>query len=325
MSNQIEKHYRVAFKQGIDSAVQQMDTKLRPFVDMVRQEAEFDYYDRVGMADDLNEVTTRYGTNPHSEIPHDRRQVALRDFDQGKMIDEKDLARVANDPTNAYTQALLGAAHRKVDDIIIAGFTADAKIGKTGSSSVSFVSTTSGKISVGAVSDVQSRITAGTYWARTASVEGIDIAKDYTGAAAADKGLTIAKLRGIRQAMMKIDALGQDEVLNMFCATQQFEDLLGEDKIINGDYSLRRRLENGEVTEWGGFRFIHVERLPLASGVRSCFAFKSKAVKLAVGTDVTADMWRLPDRKNIPYLYIKLGMGATRMWGEYIARVNCVE
>jgi len=273
----------------------------------------------------MREDTTRYGDNPHSDISHDRRQIQLKDYDQGRMIDEKDLQRVATDPTNAYMQALVASAHRKVDDVIISGLTADAKTGKSGGTTIPFVSTTAGKITVGAVSDVQTRITAGTYWARTASKEGIDIAKDYTGAAATDKGLTIEKLRAVRQTMMKLDAISQDEILNVFCATQQFEDLLGIDKIINGDYATKRNLENGNVTQWGGFRFIHVERLPVSAGVRSCFVFKPKAFKLAIGTDITATMWRLPEKKNIPYIYTKLGMGGGRMWGEIMARLNCVE
>ena len=273
----------------------------------------------------MNQVTTRYGDNPMSEISHDRRRIGLGDYDNGKAIDEKDLIRVATDPTSSYMQALVASANRKMDDIIIAGLTSTAYTGKAGATSVNFVSTASGKVSVGAVSDVQTRITAGTYVARESATEGIDIAKDYTGAAAADSGITLAKLKAVRTTMLKLDAIEQDEVLNCFITAKQFEQLLGITEIINSDYAVRKSLAEGSVTTFMGFRFIHCERLPLASGVRSLFVFKPRAIKVAVSQDISADMWRLPEKKNIPYIYVKLGMGITRMWGENLARIQVTE
>ncbi len=299
---------------------------MRPYVETERQSAEFEYYDRVGLADDFQQVTTRYGDNPMSEIPHDRRRIGLGDWDQGKPIDEKDLIRVATDPTNAYTQAILAAGNRKIDDLIIAGLTADAYTGKAGATTISFVGTNSGKVTVGAVSDQQTRIIAGTYAARTSgNYEGIDIAKDYTGTTAADSGISLVKLKAVRTTMLKLDAIGQDEILNCFISAKQFEQLLGITEIINSDYAVRKSLAEGSVTTFMGFRFIHCERLPLSSGVRSCFVFKPQALKLAISSDITATMWRLPDKKNIPYIYAKFGLGTTRMWGETLARVQCTE
>lgn len=299
---------------------------MRGYVESVRQASEFDYYDRVGLADDMQQSTTRYGDNPMSEISHDRRRIGLADYDQGKAIDEKDLVRVATDPTNAYMQALVASANRKLDDIIISGLTADAYTGKAGATTVSFVGTTSGKITIGAVSDVQTRFANGTLVARTTgNVEGIDIAKDYTGGAAADAGITLAKLKAVRTTMLKLDAIEQEEVLNCFISAKQFEQLLGITEIINSDYAVRKSLAEGSVTTFMGFRFIHCERLPLASGVRSLFVFKPQSLKLAISSDITATMWRLPAKKNIPYIYTKMGVGTARMWGETLARVQVTE
>lgn len=299
---------------------------MRPYVETERQSTEFEYYDRVGLAEDMQQVTTRYGDNPMSEIPHDRRRIGLGDWDQGKAIDEKDLIRVSTDPTNAYTQALLASANRKIDDLIIAGLTADAYTGKAGGTTVTFAGTNSGKVTIGAVSDVQTRFANGTYVARTTgNVEGIDVAKDYTGAAAADAPISLAKLKAVRTTMLTLDAITQDETLNCFISAKQFEYLLGINEIINSDYAVRKSLAEGRVTEFMGFRFIHCERLPITSGVRSCFVFKPQALKLAISTDITADMWRLPEKKNIPYMYVKFGLGSARMWGEVLARVRCTE
>lgn len=324
-STEIEKAYINQFNAGFAQAFQQTQSKLRPYVEVERQASEFDYYDRIGLADDLSLVTSRYGDNPMSEISHDRRRIGLADYDQGKAIDEKDLVRVATDPTSSYMQALVASANRKVDDVIIAGLTATAYTGKAGATTVAFATSTADKVTVGAVSDVQTRIVAATYLAREAATEGIDVNVSYTGTTGATTGLTLAKLKAVRTTMLKLDAIDQDEILNCFISAKQFEDLLGITEVINSDYAVRKSLAEGAVTTYMGFRFIHCQRLPLASSVRSCFIFKPRALKLAVSQDVVGDMWRLPAKKNIPYIYTKVGLGTSRMWGENLARVGCSE
>lgn len=328
-SLEIEKNYVNSFRAGFAQAFQQTTSKLRPFVEIETQHSEFNYYDRIGLADDMNLVTDRYGDNPMSEIDHNRRRIGLADYDQGKAIDEKDLIRVATDPTSSYMQALVASANRKVDDLIMTGLTATAYTGKTGATTVAFATTTTDKVTVGAISDAQSpaRITSGTYVNREAATEGIDVHASYTGVSATGTaiGLTLNKLKAVRTTMLKLDAIDQDEILDCFISAEQFEDLLGITEVINSDYAVRKSLSEGSVTTFMGFRFRHVERLPLASGVRSCFVFKPKALKLAIGQDIVGDMWRLPAKKKIPYIYTKLGMGTSRMWGEVLARVNCAE
>jgi len=325
MSNQIEKAYINQFKAGFEQAFQQSTSILRPYVEVVRQASEFDYYDRIGLADDLNLVSTRYGDNPMSEIPHDRRRIGLADYDQGKAIDEKDLVRVATDPTSAYMQALVASANRKVDDVIINTLTATAYTGKAGATTVAFATNNADDVTVGSVSNAASGYVASTYHNLETGTEGIDVDYRYTGTTGASSGLTLKKLKAVRTTMMKLYGITQDEVLPCFISAKQFEDLLGIDEVINSDYAVRKSLSEGAVTTFMGFRFIHCERLPLNSTIRSCFVFKPRAVKIAISQDITADMWRLPAKKNIPYIYVKLGIGGTRMWGENLARIGCAE
>ncbi len=325
MSNEIEKAYINSFKAGFAQAFQQTTSKFRPYVEIERQASEFDYYDRIGLADDMATVTSRYGDNPMSEITHDRRRIGLADYDQGKAIDEKDLVRVAMDPTSSYMQALVASANRKFDDLVISTLTATAYTGKAGATTVAFATNTADKVTVGAVSDVQTRIVAGTYLVREAATEGIDVDNTYTGTTGAATGLTLVKLKAVRTTMLKLDAIEQDEVLNCFISAKQFEDLLGISEVINSDYSVRKNLSEGNVTTFMGFRFIHSERLPLSGGIRSCFVFKPRAVKMSISQEIDASMWRLPAKKNIPYIYVKMGLGGTRMWGENLARIGCTE
>lgn len=325
MSNQIDTSYKNMFREGFEQAFQQSTSRLRPYVEVESQKSEFDYYDRVGLADDMSQVTTRYGDNPVNEIDHERRRIGLSDYELGKPIDEKDLIRVVSDPTSSYMQAMVASANRKIDDLIISGLTATAYTGKAGGSTVDFVGTNSGDITVGSVSNVNSHIATGGNFTVEAGAEGIDVAEDYTGGSASSTGMTIEKLKAVKHTMLKLEAVDQDTVLNVFLGASQIQDLLNEDKLINRDYAARQRLEEGKVTEWGGFRFIHTERLPKANGVRDCFVSLPKAYKLSIGKDVTADIWRLPAQKNIPYIYLCLAMGGSRMWGEVLAKVGCNE
>ena len=320
----IETSYINQFKAGYEQAFQQTRSALEPFVQSVRQASEFDFYDRVGVAEDMVENNTRYGDNPMTEIPHDRRRIGLRDFDIGKPIDNKDLVRVATDPTNEYTQALLASAQRKKDDIIIERIFGPAYTGKKGETVINFTGTNSGKVTVGPISQGV-LTTAGVVQIGAANTEGIDIAKDYTGGAAADAGITLAKLRAARKTMMDLFSCTQDQVLDCFIGTYQFDQLLTINEIINSDYAVRKALAEGSVTTFMGFRFIHAPRLKKTAGVRECLIMTPRAFKLAVSQDINATMWRLSAKKNIPYIYTSMGMDGTRMWGEATVKLNCVE
>ncbi len=325
MSNEIEKAYINSFRAGFAQAFQQTTSKFRPYVEIERQAAEFEYYDRVGLADDMATVTSRYGDNPMSEITHDRRRIGLADYDQGKAVDEKDLVRVAMDPTSSYMQALVASANRKFDDLVIAGLTATAYTGKAGATTVAFATNNADDVTVGSVSNAAGGYAASTYHNLETGTEGIDVDYRYTGTTGASSGLTLAKLKAVRTTMLRLHAIDQDEVLNCFISAKQFENLLGISEVINSDYSTRKNLAEGNVTTFMGFRFIHSERLPLASGIRSCFVFKPRAIKVAISQEISADIWRLPAKKNIPYLYVKMGLGSSRMWGENLARIGCAE
>lgn len=329
MPQEIEKHYVDAFRRGIEQAFQQSTSRFRPFVEIERQASEFEFYDRIGVADDMQEDTTRYGDNPVNEIPHDRRRIGLKDYDLGKPIDEKDLIRVAMDPSNAYTQAMVASGNRKIDDVIIDTIFTKAFVGKKGESEVEFVDTTSEKITVGELSSGHGRAqlaTGGDIQIDSGAKEGIDVAVNYVqDGSPVDSGMTLDKLKGIRRTMLSLEAIQQDTILNCFQSAKEFNDLLNTEEVINADYSIRKNLAEGNVTEFMGFRFIHSERLIVEAGVRQCIVSLPQAFKLAVSRDLDARIWRLTGQKLIPYIYLRLGLGGSRMWGEVTARVNTTE
>jgi hypothetical protein len=325
----IESAYVNRFTDGFSQAFQQFDTILAPYFQMERQSEEFAYYDRIGHAEDMQVDNVRYADNPRSEIPHDRRRSQLADYHLGKYIEPKDMYRILTDPTNEYQVALRASGNRQIDDIARDNIFGDVQTGKAGGTTVSFVTSTAADITVGELSKGHSNPVLGTETNMTlggADTEGIDIGNAYrlsgTGSAT---GLTLDKLKAVRYTMMRLDAIAQNETINMFIGSQQFQDLLGIDEVINSDYSVRKSLAEGSVTTFMGFRFIHYERLTLGANGRECIVATPRSMKICVAKELEVNAWRDTGKRNIPYIYLKLSMDAVRMWGEITGRVNCAE
>ena len=341
--NAIETAYVAAFREGFEQAYQQTESKLQPYFESETQSSEYQYFDRIGVAEDMDEVTTRLGNNPTSQITHDRRRIGLKDYELGKYVDEKDLKRVITDPMNAYTQALLASGKRKIDDIIVDKYFGAAETGKTGGVTKAFTIERGEEngtgIQIGADTTDNGVITT-TYHADnnpngivvdgTANTEGFSIGSQYVASGgAAESGLTLDKLRAARNLMLRLHAIDQDDVINCFVGAKQLDDLLSINEVINSDFSVRKNLAEGNVVSFMGFRFIHTERLPLSNGSdgneRRVMVCLPKALKLSTGEGLKGDMWRDPSKKNAPYIYYKLCADAVRMWGEVSGEIRCAE
>lgn len=328
ITGNIETSFKNRFREGFDQSFQQMRTLLRGAVMNGRQASEFDFMDRLGLADEMNEVTARFGDTPANDVPHERRRIGLRDFDWGKGVDDKDLIRVVSDPTNDYTQAAVFTANRKVDDIIIEAITADAFTGKAGGTTVTFVDTNAQKITVGAVSNENNQVTtSGDFVVTAGNVEGIDIATDYAPGGGIDSNITIEKMIAVRETMLRLEAIQPGDVLTWVLHPNQQSALLRLTELTSIDFNSTKVLVNGMVSSFMGFQFIYSNRIPLVSGTthRETYVLGPKAIQLNFSKDTDVDIFRRPDKKNIPWILIKLGLGATRMWGEHAARVRCDE
>lgn len=328
----IDTTYVQAYTSGMEHAFQQKVSILEPYFEKESQAEEFKYYDRIGEADEMQEDTTRYGDNPISEIEFGRRRSQLKDYKQGKYVDEKDLLRVLTDPMMPINQALLASANRKKDDIIIDNYFGVSNTGKGGETPIAFANgatTTGNTVWLGQKSNGSSNpvtSTGGRYNLVQGNFEGFTVSSQYKlGATAADTGLTIDKLKAARSTMLRLEAITPDETINCFMTHRQLEDLLGEEEIINADYAVKRSLAEGNVTTYMGYRFILTERLPLIEDERRVMVCTPRALKMIVGLDTRANTWRDTGKQNIPYIHFKLNATALRMWGEVAGEIRCIE
>ena len=294
MSINITTAFVNQYRANVEHLLQQKGSRLRPFVRMETQNAEFEYYDRIGSVDAV-EVTSRHSDTPLISTPHDRRQVSLRDFDWADMIDRTDRIRLLIDPASPYAQNAAWALGRKMDDVIIENAFGTAYSGKTGSTSVTHPS-------------------------------GDVIAVNYVeSGSATNSGLTIGKLR---EAKRLLDSQENDPSDPRYCAVtaQQVNDLLQTTEVTSADYNSVKALVQGEINSFMGFLFVRTERVATDSNsYRRVIAWARSGMLLAMGKDITADIGPRRDKRNSTQVYCSASFGATRMEEGKVLEIKCSE
>lgn len=294
MSDQIDKALVQNYRSNIEIQFQQMGSRLRSTVRTEQQNAEFDFYDRIGPVD-AQKVTTRHGDTPLNATPHDRRRISLEDYDWADLIDRKDKLRMLADPQGAYTQNAVMALGRSIDRAIIAAATGTAYTGKTGATSVTFA----------AASEVASNyVESGT---------------------AAASNLTIGKLRRIKFLLDSAEAVMDGEMITAAVTASQIQSLLRTTEVTSADYNSVKALVNGTVDTFMGFKFVRTELLTKVTNDRHCLFYPQSAITLAMAQEIQVEVDRLPGKRYSTQVYVCGSWGASRMWEEKVIRCKCDE
>lgn len=295
MSWDIDKALVQTYKRNIEIQYQQMGSRLRPYVRVEQQNAEFDFWDRIGPVDAV-EVTTRHGDTPLIQTPHDRRRVALRDFDWADLIDKKDKLRMLADPTSPYTVNAVQSLGRKMDDILIEAAFGNAYTGKTGATVVALPAS------------------------QTIAVNYVE------SGTSANSNLTIGKLRRIRYLLDKAEAANEGEHdLQICCDPSQIQSLLRSPELTSADFNTVKALVQGDIDVYMGFKFIKSNRLPLATSTRSVLAWEKQGLLLSLAQDVMVDVGPRRDKRNSVQVYVCGSFGSSRMWEDKVIKVLCDE
>ena len=296
MSNQITTAFVNHYRSNVDFLLQQKGSVMRPFMRNETQSAEFDFYDRIGATSAI-EVLTRHADTPLVETPHDRRRCHLRDFDWADLIDRKDRIRILIDPTSPYAQNAAFALGRSIDDVIIENMFGTAYTGKTGSGT--------------SVHDVTNNRTLVDY------VES---------GGAADSGLTIPKLRNVRQKLVA-NQNDKSEARYIAVSAKQMTDLLANSLIQSIDTNEIKALVHGEVSTYMGFKFIECERLSVTTSTahRRLPAWVHSGMVFASGAEINAEIGPRRDKRNSTQVYCSASFGAVRMEENKMYEIECDE
>jgi hypothetical protein len=295
MSVQITTAFVTEYKNNLELLLQQMGSRLRRAVTEGSYTSEGGSpVDQIGQRT-AQKRTARHGDSPASNTPHDRRWVYPQDYEDGDYIDKQDLIRtfLQNNLTSGYTQAISAALGRAIDDEIISAFFGDAKTGKAGGTTTTFPA-------------------------------GQQVAVNY--GAAANTGLTVAKLREAKRLLTAAEVDLDADPLYCIITAKQHDDLLKEIQVISLDFNDRPVLMAGEVKQFLGFEFIRTERLLTdGSSYRRVPAFAKSGMHLGMWSDITARVTERADKSFSLYAYGSLTCGATRTQEKKVVEVKCSE
>lgn len=294
MSTQITTAFVQQYRANVEHLLQQKGSRLRPYVRVETQNAEFDFYDRIG-ATSAQEVTGRHQDTPLVNVPHDRRRVSLRDFDWAELIDRPDRIRLLIDPTSPYSQNASYALGRKMDEIILEAMFNSVSTGKTGSSTVTFPA------------------------AQQIAVNFVE------SGSAANSGLTIGKLRKAKQ-MLDASETDPADPRYIVVTAKQVTDLLQTAEVTSADFNSIKALVQGDVNTFMGFEFVRTELVNTdASSHRRVPCFTKSGMLLAVGQDVNVDIGPRRDKRNSTQVYCSASFGSVRMNEEKVIEIKCAE
>ena len=285
MSNQITTAFVQQFSANITTLSQQQGSILRGAVRQESVTGEKAFFDQVGSTAAVKRPA-RHGATPLVETPHSRRMVTMDSYECSDLIDDADKVAMLADPTNVYAQSASFAIGRAMDDAIIEAATGTAKTGKSGGTSTTLPS-------------------------------GQQIA-----AGSAD--LTIAKLIQTRKIFSQ-NSVDPSIPLHIVVGPEQIESLLNTTQVTSSDFNTVRALVSGQVDTFMGMTFHISNRLAKSGNNRTCFAFASDGITMAVGKDVMARIDERADKSYSTQVYYCATFGATRMEEEKVVQILCDE
>ena len=240
--------------------------------------------------------TTRHADTPQIDTPHSARWIYPVDYEFADLIDQQDELRAIASFESAYVQNAAHALRRAQDDEIIAAFFSDTtKTGEDGGTTQSW----------------------NTYSTSTDTDHLV---------AAGGVGMTVAKLRSAKKALMADHVDIDVDPLYVGIAASQHDDLLGETLATSLDYTTRPALVDGRISSFMGFNFINSERLPTGAGsARSCPAYARSGMMVGFWNDVTGRVSERDDKSYATQVYASTTIGATRLEEAKVVEILCAE
>lgn len=142
--------------------------------------------------------------------------------------------------------------------------------------------------------------------------------------AASASGLTLAKIRAAKEILDENEA-DPSETRYLVVAGAQVNNLLASVETNQSDYWAVKAIVEGKADQFYGFTVVRTQRLPVASGTRSCLAYTDRAMGLAVGRDVVTRIAERSDLSFATQVYLAMSLGATRVQDGLMVKIDCTE
>jgi len=289
---QLPDHYQVMYSNNWMALLQQSDSRFLPAVTRKPVSGKERKFSQIGKIE-MRDVVTRNGQTIPQDVDMPARWLRVNGKDAVNWIDEWDHISLGEltDPRGDLVTAQAKGAYRAQDDIIIAAIEGVNYTGTNGTTPVTPTQT---------------------------------VAVNYTGATAANTGLTLAKL--IRAKRLMDDAEVPAEGRFIAVRPAQLEDLLRDvDQVSNSRYSDVKALIDGKVDRFLGFTFIMSTRLTVdpATDIATVLAWQRDGVVYGDGESPKARIDILPTQNHTIQVRTTLVAGATRLQEEYVVLIYC--
>jgi hypothetical protein len=300
MSYQITAAQVDQFSANVEHLVQQQDCRFAGKVRTESQNGKKKFYEQLGSTTAVKR-TTRHGDTPRVDSKHRRREVSLTDYDWSDLVDSLDQIKMLISPTSPYAQSAAMAFNRAKDVEVIEAATGTAYADTTGSGTVSATT--------------------------LPSTQQVDVNYVPPGGTTANSGLTLGKLIEAKSILGKNEYPRGDRIVFVH-TQQQLDDLLNNvTQVSSADYAAVKALQVGDVSGFMGMEFLKTQLLTLnvSTDVRTCFAYASSGLLMAVGQDARGRISERDDKNYATQVYYNMSVGATRMQEELVVEVSCDE
>lgn len=299
MADQIPGHYAPTFTTMVELLLQQMGSRLRPYVQPGSQTgAGARFIEQVGRVAPAARNMARLADTPNMDVPVDNRWVYPATFDWATLIDDKDRLFMLIEPQGPYASAAALEMGRQIDGEILRGMLGEARTGTQGQTAVAL------------------------------PAKNI-VAKDVGGA---NSGLNVAKLRAARKKLLQ-NQVDINEPAFLAITAEQHDNLLGDAQAASRDYNERPVLVDGRISSYMGFNFVPIELSAVPGGdaltktgnTRKCPFWVKSGVHLNVWRDVSTKIDIRPDKRHAIQIYLDGVFGATRTQEGRVGAIECVE
>lgn len=242
---------------------------------------------RLGVAEDTPENTTRHGDTVWSDIQHATRVALMRDFYQALPVDRADEPKVMANPNGDYMTSLISAWNRRKDGIIY-----QAGLGNAQALDGSFIALPAG----------QKIVAGGTGFTKS-------------------KLITTKKIFRANECDSEAD---DPQELFITYTAEMLEDILADTTLTSADFLAVRMLQDGNLAgKWMGFQWVPYERVNNVAGTYSAMAWAKKAIHFGTGF-FEGKSQRRGDKKDTMQVSAAGSVGAVRVWEDAVVQIDFV-
>lgn len=286
-SYSVPEHHIAMYTANVQAAIAKPGGLIKPLVSQGRymgEKAQVVLF--IGPVEFI-ERDTPYADTKLTELEHTQRWIIGKEYDCAVLVDRLDMLKLIYDPTSPYVARFQEAAHRKMDEITMAAFFADAKIGKDATTTETFPA-------------------------------GNVVANGGT-------GFTVAKLRALRKLIKKKHVDVRTVKPYIAVNAEAIDDLLQETTVGSFDYNTVKPLADGEVSSFMGFVMTPYEDNGVATGGKGIPSYTSggtirqspcwvpDGMHFGTWDDLVITINNRADKNNIKQIHGTFTAGATRI------------